>query len=137
MSIIVLDKFGLKIIRENYAEESSHIEAMLSDLLALQPDISALSGVSESIAAVRKAQTDFNTQRVEYEKKQGIEKQTETASTLKKQLLELINNRLLPYLDTMKMVDATKFANLANATEEAIKTTNTAVSLRSKKKPNT
>ncbi len=126
----ILDKFGLGIIRQNYASESSYIESMLQDLSAVSAEIAALPGVAESIAAVRTAQTDFTAKRVNYEKTLSSEKQGESASAVKKPLLELINNKLLPYLDTMKMVDAAKFTNFTDATAQIIANTNSVVSQR-------
>lgn len=126
----ILDKFGLGIIRQNYASESSYIESMLQDLSAVSTEIAALPGVAEAIAAVRAAQTDFTTKRVNYEKTQSTEKQGESASAMKKPLLELINNKLLPYLDTMKMVDAAKFTNFTDAAAQIIANTNSVVSQR-------
>lgn len=130
----ILDKFGVGIIRQNYASESSYIESMLQDLSAFSTEIAALPGVAEAIAAVRAAQTDFTTKRVNYEKTLSTEKQDESASAVKKPLLELINNKLVPYLDTMKMVDAAKFTNFTDAAAQIIANTNSVVSQRASMK---
>ena len=51
----VFSKYGVKITKENYATESSLIEALLKDLSApeLKTAIESLSGVGEIIAQLR------------------------------------------------------------------------------------
>lgn len=123
--------------RQNYTTESSLIEAMLSDLSATQPtaDIAALPGLAEAVALLRDAQTNFNTKRTTYEKALGGQTYAESASTYKKPLLELINGKLLPYLEVMNMADPAKYASLAAAAASAIESTNAAVKARSTAKP--
>ena len=62
----VMAKYKLKILRLNYADQSSNIEALLMDLAApaLQPHINALPGVTDAIGNVRTAQTNFTAKRV-------------------------------------------------------------------------
>lgn len=130
----VLSKFGLTIIYESFASESSYIESMLTDLAAVQAEVGALPGVAEAIAALRAAQTDFTNKRVDYEKTLSVNQFAESATAIKKPLLELINNKLVPYLDTMKMVDAEKYTAFSNAVEQTLGTINSAVGLRTKAK---
>lgn len=129
----ILTKFGLAITRAGYAEESSYIEAMLTDIAAVPADVSALPGVQQAVEAIRTAQTDFATKRIAYDKTRSIEKGGDTATTLKKSILDLINNRLLPYLHAMKLADATKYGGFADAAAQVITTVNTVVNQRGSK----
>lgn len=130
----ILAKFGTRITRENYSTESSLIEALLSDLHSDEAitDVGALAGIEETIADVRSAQDDFTAKRVAYEKTVAAQQHRESASVLKKPLLELINKKLLPYLDTMKMADPTKYTVLADASAQAVADTNSAIAQRTK-----
>ena len=133
----VMAKYKLKILRLNYADQSSNIEALLMDLAApaLQPHINALPGVTDAIGNVRTAQTNFTAKRVAYEKAMALNAEGATASELKKPLLELINARLVPYLKVSKMVSPDTHTHFADAVAQVIATTNTAIRRRSGKNP--
>lgn len=135
----VMAKYKLKILRLNYAEQSSNIEAMLMDYSApeLKPHIDALPGVSEAIANVRDAQTNFTAKRVAYDKAIALNAAKVSASDLKKPLLELINSRLIPYLVAVKMADPDKYTHFADAVAQAIETTNATIRRRGAKRDKT
>ena len=131
----VKDKYKLKILRLNYAEQSSNIEALLMDLSApaLKPHIDALPGVAEAIANVRSAQTDFTAKRVAYQKALALNVDGDSAYKLKKPLLELINVKLIPYLVAMKMVEPAKYTHFADAVDQIISDTNATIRRRNVK----
>ena len=131
----VFRKYGLSIIGQNYAVESSLIESLLTDFSAadLQADIAALPGLTETIASLRTAQTNFTVKRVAYESAIAAEGSAAVASELKKSLITLINNRLVPYLSTMKMVDPTRYGHFADTAAQIIADTNGAILVRSNK----
>lgn len=133
----VMEKYKLKILRLNYADQSSNIEALLMDLSApaLKPYIDVLPGVSEAMANLRGAQTNFTGKRVAYERTVAINAQDASASELKKPLLELINARLVPFLGVSKMVNPDAFTHFADTVAQAIESTNAAVRRRSAKNP--
>ncbi len=132
----VADKYTLSILRLNYAAQSSNVEALLMDLSApaLKASIDVLPGVAEAIANLRAAQTAFIEKRVDYEKAMALKTADTPASELKKPLLDLINSRLIPYLDVNKMVDSATYGHLTDLVEQIVNDTNTGISRRSKKK---
>ena len=132
----VADKYTLSILRLNYAAQSSNVEALLMDLSApaLKASIDVLPGVAEAIANLRAAQTAFIEKRVDYEKAMALKTAGTPASELKKPLLDLINSRLIPYLDVNKMVDSATYGHLTDLVEQIVNDTNTGISRRSKKK---
>ena len=132
----VADKYTLSILRLNYAAQSSNVEALLMDLSApaLKASIDVLPGVAEAIANLRAAQTAFIDKRVDYEKAMALKTAGTPASELKKPLLDLINSRLIPYLDVNKMVDSATYGHLTDLVEQIVNDTNTGISRRSKKK---
>ena len=134
--IPVADKYTLSILRLNYAEQSSNVEALLMDLSApaLKAFIDALPGLAEAITNLRAAQNDFIEKRVAYENAMAQKIAGTPASELKKPLLDLINSRLIPYLDVNKMVNAATYGHLTDLVEQIVNATNTGISRRSKKK---
>ena len=123
------DKYGVKITKESYANESSLIESLLEDLVALPDDIAALDGVSEAIAALRAAQDAFNAASDEYTAaKTG---KGESATALKKPLVAAINDRFVPYLTAVGTTEAYK--DFAAKVEAEIGKINAAINARGKK----
>lgn len=92
------------IIKENFASESSLIESMLTAFADknLAPLIEKLEGVSYYISALRSAEDDFKTANDEFT--QAASAKTESATLIRKPLLAAINDKLLPYIETMNTV---------------------------------
>lgn len=133
--IAVYNKYGKKIARANYADESSLIESLLEDLAAsaLSADIDSLEGVSETIAALREAETAFKAANADYVQKSALASEQESAYVIKKSLVALINDKLLPYLDTMKNVNPALYADFAKEVELAVNRANETVAKRAGK----
>lgn len=131
----IFEKYGLSIIRENYAVQSAHIESMLKDFAepTAVADIAKLTGVAEVIAQLTKAQKDFNDRRVSYEQAIATKGSKTKSVELKKRLLNSINASLLPYLLSMKNLNQSEYISFANAVGQVIADTNAAISARSKK----
>lgn len=129
----VFSKYGVKITKENYATESSLIEALLKDLSApeLKTAIESLSGVGEIITQLRNEQTAFTELRTLHEKAVSAQKDTPSASSLKKPLLEAINGKLVPYLLAMKVANPSSYKEFANAAAQIIEATNVVIKRRS------
>ena len=129
----VFSKYGLRLIQKNYTDKSSYIAALLKDLQS--PDlttlIAELQGVTECIDGIRQAQEAFNTHRVGYEKTLAHNVKQDSATQMKAPMLTLINEKLVPYATTMKMVDATKYRHFADTITQIITDTNTAIKVRS------
>ena len=129
----VFSKYGLRLIQKNYTDKSSYIAALLKDLQS--PDlttlIAELQGVTECIDGIRQAQEAFNTHRVGYEKTLAHNVKQDSATQMKAPMLTLINEKLVPYATTMKMVDATKYRHFADTVTQIITDTNTAIKVRS------
>lgn len=130
----ILQKFT-GLTRKAYNEETSLIEALLTDLSSTDAtaDISLLNGLSEAVALLRQTQDSFMEKRVQYSTLSSEQKYEDTASALKKPLLVLINDRLLPYLTLMKVQDAGKYGHFADTVAGAVDAVNTNIKTRSKK----
>lgn len=79
-------------------------------------------------------QKSFAQIRAEYETKLAENKEEESATSQRKPLLGLINQRLIPYLNTMSFVDSQKYSLFVRKADEIIESVNTVVKARSKKK---
>lgn len=134
----IFKKYGVKITDENYSSQSNLIDSLLTDFSAsgVQASITALSGVTEAIANIRKSQTEFNTLRAEYEKALAQKGSEASASSLRKPLLEMINKKLVPYLVAMNIADADKFKTFVAEASQIIESVNEVVKGRSKKSEN-
>ncbi len=128
----IFDKYSKgRIIHENYAAKSSLIESMLQDFAAdqLAENIKGLEGVAESIALVRSAQDAFSKANIEY--LSAIATKSATATSFNKQIVQLINEKIIPYLNAMLISGNTNCTNFAKNLEEEIRRINEAISKRS------
>lgn len=128
----VFKRYGTKITRESYASASAHIEALLKDLSAtdLQEAINGLLGVSETIEELRTRQANFRTEQMAYEKALSLQQATESATTLKKPLMDLINVKLVSFFTATKEEEAYK--NFAQLVSQVIDNANESITRRAK-----
>ena len=131
----IFKKYGVKMTGENYASQSTLINSLLGDFSAteLKPSIEALTGVKEALAEIKTKQEAFASIRSDYEKAQATQKEKQSATSLRKPLLELINKKVVPYLVAMSIAQPELFKNLIAEASEIIASTNEAIKARSKK----
>ena len=131
----VLENYGLSILGESYAVESSLVNSLLADLAKpkLQDAIAALSGLAEVVAELQVAQTDFEETRIAYEEEKAKEGTLENATTIKKEVVAIINDKLVVYLRAMILVDEATFGDFARTIAEIIDDNNEVVKKRRKK----
>lgn len=98
----VFAKYGKGIVNKSYASESSLIESMLGDFDApeLSADIESLEGVATCLKSLREAEDTFK--KVSDNYTADMAGKGESATGIKKQLLNAINTKLLPYLEAME-----------------------------------
>ena len=124
----VCDKFKA-ILTESYSNESSLIEALLSDLAKLTAEVEKLDGMAEAVAALRAAEDEFNA--ASDEATAAKTDKAASATALKKPLLAAINETLVPYLSAVgKTADYKDFAAKAGAEIDKV---NAAIKARAKK----
>lgn len=131
----VLDQYGLAIIGESYATESSLINSLLKELSKpkLQEAIAVLSGCAQLITALQTAQNEFEAARLAYEGEKADESKKESATTIKKEVVKLINSKLVVYLRAMVQVDEAAYSEFARTVAEIIESNNETVKRRRKK----
>lgn len=134
----VFDTYGVKITKKSYVSESALIASLLNDFAkeALQESIAALSGLSEVVAELQEAQDDFNETRVALETDKAEEGTRENATTIKKEVVGIINDNIVVYLRGMEQADGANYGNFARTIAEIIGDNNEVVKKRRNKKGN-
>ncbi len=131
----VFDKYGLSIVRKSYGVESALVNSLLIDLEdeALAASIAKIPGCAEIIAGLKMAQADFEETRITYEEDKGKEGMEESATTIKKAVLAIINDQVVVYLRAMSQVDPGLYGDLTRTLNEIISESNIQVKKRTKK----
>ena len=124
----VLEKYGRGMTSKNYADQTALTESLLEDLGAekVAAQVKALSGVAELVAALREAQDAFAAAHDGYVRAKAGK--GESASSLKRPIVSLINDGIVPYLNIVAAMEG--YADFIAAVAENIKKTNDTVSRR-------
>lgn len=127
------DKYGKQIIYESHVNETSFIESLLADLETKEAKehISKLDGIATVISTIRTTQAEFRSVYADWAKTQSIESKAVSASSMKKPIVEIINNKIVPYLTAMGYKEA--YQDFAKTVDKEIGKINGAISSRSNK----
>lgn len=129
----IYDKYAKSgITSASYTSESSMIESLLGDFSAdsAKAQIEKLDGVDALISKIRSAQDGFTKANDEYTKAKGAK--GGSASSLKKPLVSVINEKLVTYLNTMSLVGNAALAEFSKNVGTEIDKVNSAVAKRGK-----
>lgn len=131
----VMDKYGLSMAEENYSTESSLVSSLLGDLSdpSLQASVAALSGCIGLITALQTSQTDFEQTRIAWEAEKAKEGTQGNATGIKKEVLEIVNDKLVVYLRAMEQVDEETYGAFTRTISQIISDNNDVVKKRRKK----
>jgi len=123
------------ITSESYASESSLIESFLKDMSAedMASAIAELEGVAEYVASLRSAQDEFNAASDELTAENTT--RAESATSLKKPMLSLINDKFVPYLTAMAMSNSAVYGDFAAKAEAEITKMNDSIQRRARGLP--
>ncbi|QGY43163.1 hypothetical protein GM418_05670 [Maribellus comscasis] len=131
----VFDKYGVSITGKSYASESSLVASLLNDLAKpnLQDTIAQLSGCAELIAALQAAQDEFEAARLAYEQEKAQESTAISASVIKRELVDLLNGKIVVYLRAMEIIDEATYGAFPRIIAKIIDDNNETVKKRNKK----
>ena len=121
-----LEKYGRGMTGKGYAEQTALTESLLEDLGKASEKIAALSGVAELVASLREAQDGFAASHDAYIKAKAGK--GESATSLKKPIMSLINESIVPYLNIVAAVQG--YADFIAGVAGNIKSTNDTVARR-------
>ena len=124
----VLEKYGRGMTGKSYADQTALTESLLEDLGAekVAAQVKVLSGVAELVAQLREAQDAFAAAHDGYVRAKAGK--GESASSLKKPIVSLINDNIVPYLNIVAAMDG--YAAFVAAVAGNIKSTNDTVARR-------
>ena len=128
----VFDHYGISITGESYSTESSLINSMLNDFAkpGLQDAIAVLPGCAGQVAALQTAQDDFEAARITWEEEKAGESTEKNATELKKEVVKLVNEKLVVYLRAMMQVDDATYGKFARTIGEIVAENNETVKRR-------
>lgn len=130
----VFERYGVRIVQESYASQSSLIESLLDDFANpdLQPFVDALPGFSQVLTELQTAQTEFEEAKVTYEAEKAEEGTKENATLIKMEVLKIINDKLVVYLRAMIQVNEAVYGSFARTVAQIINDMNVIVRKRRK-----
>lgn len=130
--LAIFDHYGLGIKDESYTRESSLLNSLLSDLSGSEAltNIRLIPQCDVYIAALQEAQNNFESNRLSFEEAQAEEGTRENASALKVQVVDLINKKVVPYLNVMAQLNDATYGSYARTVVEIIGTNNEVVRTR-------
>ena len=130
----LFDKYSkASLSSANYKSESSLIASFKKDLEPYAENIAGLDGMKESLERFFAAEDDFLSANKKYV--DSLSAKALSASSFKKGLLELINERLVPYLNAMVISEDENCMSFAAFVDKEIDRTNAVISKRAKKAP--
>lgn len=129
------DNYGISLITESYASESALISSMLLEFQ--KPEyamhIANLSGCGELLQSLTLAQADFEQARIAYETEKAQDGMVANATEIKKQVVELVNNKIIVYLQAMQQANPGIYGILAATCAQVIAENNEQVRRRQQK----
>lgn len=130
----IFNRYGAAMSGLTYLEESSKVNSLLEDLTTseAQLDIAALTGVGQVVEELKQAQKAFDEVYLKYRFDVSQEKKLVSATSISKEILALLNEKIVPYLTTMFSVDKEKYSTFYETVEELIEDVNSKVSARAK-----
>lgn len=131
-ALAVFNLFGASIANESYGVKTILVHSLLRKFE--EPSVvkhtKTLIGVDILLAALKAAQKDFDIAQNTYDHAVITEKENNSATTIKNQIVPLLNTKLVTYMASMKAFNADHYGNFASHIEKSISKINEAVKRR-------
>ncbi|MBK3517184.1 DUF6261 family protein [Carboxylicivirga marina] len=128
----VIDKYGFDLVNEAYGAQSALTDSFLEDMA--KPEVASkvelLPGLKELSSQLDNEQTKFKTAEAAWNNSRTAVQQSENASSLKRELRKVVNERLVVYLRAMIQVDPDKYTDLCSQTALLIDSANSIIRRR-------
>ena len=130
----VLNHYGLQILNESYATETFLLNSLFLELAKplMQEAMALVSGAVESLAALQASQNSFEANHLAYEQNKAQEGTYANATAIKKEVIKLINGKLVVYLKAMAMVNNADYGSFVRTIAQMIDDNNETVKKRAK-----
>lgn len=128
----ILSRYGLAITENSYDVESSELDSLLLELTVpdLQPSVDTLDSCAGLLADLQSAQDAFKAARLAFQREQAAESQQNNASSLKQEVLALVNKKLIPVLKGLLVTHPADYTEFGTTVAQIIATNNETVKLR-------
>ncbi len=128
----VIEKYGFDLVNEAYGVQSALTESLLEDMA--KPEIAAkaeqLPGLSDLKIKLDGKQTNFKTAEAAWNDARSTGQQSENASSVKRELLKVVNEQLVVYLRAMIQVSPELYLDLCSKTALLIDSANSIIRRR-------
>ncbi|MBU1117161.1 MAG: hypothetical protein KKE09_18720 [Bacteroidetes bacterium] len=130
----VFEHYGMDIVNESYAIESSLIDSLLVEFAKedLQASIVLLPGLSQVIDELSAAEAAFEEAQLTFQTEKADDGNKKSATEIKKEVLVIINEKLVVYLRAMVMVDEAKYGTFVGVVAQIIDDMNVIIKKRNK-----
>jgi len=130
----ILEHYGMNIVNESYATESSLISSLLVELskVELQPAIALLPGLAQVIDELKTTEIAFEEAQLAFQTEKAADGNKESASDIKKEVISIINEHLVVYLRAMILVDSVKYGQFVDVVSQIIDDMNVIIKKRKK-----
>ena len=131
----VFDHYGLEIFSMSYAIESSKINSLLLHLEEpeIKDSIANLSGITEVLTELKQSQKEFENVYLHHQKAKSQSNNEDNATELRKELINILNGKLIPYLNGVYGVDPEKYGSFVHEISAHISSNNSNVKTRAKR----
>lgn len=131
----MVDKYGLEVKEKGYNEEYPLLRSMIAESKTdvYKACFEALPACQERFNLLEAAVNNFSSKQNAFNLEKDERKEKESASVIKKQLLDLLNNEVMPYLDVMQKVKTDLYGGLTQFAANRISESNAAVRNRGNK----
>lgn len=131
----MIEKYGLEVKNKSYREEYPLLASMIAERKTedYQTCVAQLSGCDIRFNQLETAVDNFNAKQNDYYSVKDDRKELETASVIKKRLIDLLNDDVAPYMVVMSKVNAETYAELAQFIVNRIDESNALVRQRKAK----
>ncbi len=128
----VINNYGLGIVSKSYGIETSLINSLIIELDKPQNSelTLVLSGAVEIVNSIKLVQSNFEASYLAMEKDKAYGVDVETASTIKKEAVQIINGKLVNYLNGMVAVDKASYGVLTQIIGQVIMSNNANIKKR-------
>lgn len=128
----VTDKYGFELTNQGYSAESALLDSLMADMALpeIAPSVEVLPGVKELKAQLLTEQDKFKAAEAVWLKARSEQKLSESATSVKHELLTVINDKLVIYLRAMSMINPEPYRALSSKLSLLIDQVNTVIKRR-------
>ena len=128
----VMERYGFELINQNYTTQSTLTEAFIRDMkeTAMAAHVAVLPGLTNLVEQLGTVQEQFRASESTWHAAQNADDKTVSASTLKRELLKVVNDKLVVYLRAMMQMNPEPYNDISLSIANHINQANALVKRR-------